>query len=68
MAWGFGEEIYAGTCTGWKKKDNVLGYAIWFVCYDDGDTEVFNVAHGARHGSAECAALSRRCVKHRACN
>ena len=45
VAWEFGKEIYAGTCTGWKKKDNVLGYAIWFVCYDDGDTEVFDVAH-----------------------
>ena len=45
VAWEFGEDVYAGTCTGWKKRDNVLGYAIWFVCYDDGDTEVFDVAH-----------------------
>ena len=45
VAWEFGAEVYAGTCTGWKKKDNVLGYAIWFVCYDDGDKEIFNVAH-----------------------
>ena len=45
VAWEFGEDVYAGTCTGWKKRDNVLGYAIWFVCYDDGDSEVFDVAH-----------------------
>ena len=45
VAWEFGKDVYAGTCTGWKKRDNVLGYAIWFVCYDDGDTEVFDVAH-----------------------
>ena len=45
VAWEFGEDIYAGTCTGFKKRDNVLGYAIWFVCYDDGDSEVFDVAH-----------------------
>ena len=45
VAWEFGKDVYAGTCTGWKKRDNVLGYAIWFVCYDDGDTEVFDVGH-----------------------
>ena len=45
VAWEFGEIVYTGTCTGWKKRDNVLGYAIWFVCYDDGDREVFDVAH-----------------------
>ena len=45
VAWEFGKDVYAGTCTGWKKRDNVLGYAIWFVCYDDGDTEIFDVAH-----------------------
>ena len=32
VAWEFGEDVYAGTCTGWKKRDNMLGYAIWFVC------------------------------------
>jgi hypothetical protein len=45
VAWEFGEVVYTGTCTGWKKRDSVLGYAIWFVCYDDGDREVFDVAH-----------------------
>ena len=44
VAWEFGKDIYAGTCTGWKMKEKVLGCAIWFVSYDDGDTEIFNVA------------------------
>ena len=45
VAWEFGKDIYAGTCTGWKKKDKLLGCAIWFIRYDDGDSEVFDVAN-----------------------
>ena len=44
VAWPFGDETYAGTCLGWK-RDSLLGYFVWFVSYDDGDTEVYNVAH-----------------------
>ena len=44
VAWPFDGVPFAGTVTGWK-HDSLLRCVVWFISYDDGDSEVYDVAH-----------------------